>query len=100
MADKDIIIGRAINLTGMIGVSAGIVLMAFGIVLLLFRRGFGPSRRHLDARQERLRGLHRRRSQPGTISEPRKATAAITTTRPWVAEPTMTSLAFAGGGSR
>jgi hypothetical protein len=41
MAHKDIIIGRAINLTGMIGVSAGIVLMAFGIVLLLFRRGFG-----------------------------------------------------------
>ena len=25
----------------MIGVSAGIVLLAFGIVLLLFRRGFG-----------------------------------------------------------
>jgi hypothetical protein len=41
MADKGIIIGRAINLTGMIGVSAGIVLFAFGIVLLLFRRGFG-----------------------------------------------------------
>jgi uncharacterized membrane protein len=41
MAHKDINIGRAINLIGMIGVSAGIVLMAFGIVLLLFRRGFG-----------------------------------------------------------
>ena len=41
MADKDIIIGRVINITGMIGVSAGIVLLVFGIVLLLFRRGFG-----------------------------------------------------------
>jgi hypothetical protein len=41
MADKDIIIGRVINVTGMVGVSAGIVLLAFGIVLLLFRRGFG-----------------------------------------------------------
>jgi hypothetical protein len=41
MADKDIIIGRVINLTGMIGVSAGIVLLAFGIVSLVFRRGFG-----------------------------------------------------------
>jgi hypothetical protein len=41
MADKDLIIGRAINVTGMIGVSAGIVLFAFGIVLLIFRRGFG-----------------------------------------------------------
>jgi hypothetical protein len=41
MADKDIIIGRAINVTGMIGVSAGTVLLAFGIVLVLFRRGFG-----------------------------------------------------------
>ena len=41
MADKDIIIGRVINVAGMIGVSAGIVLLAFGIVLLLFRRGFG-----------------------------------------------------------
>ena len=36
MADKDIIIGRVINLTGMIGVSAGIVLLAFGIVSLVF----------------------------------------------------------------
>jgi len=41
MADKDIIIGRVINVTGMIGVSAGIVLLAFAIVLLLFQRGFG-----------------------------------------------------------
>jgi flagellar biosynthesis protein FliP len=41
MADKDIIVGRVINVTGMIGVSAGIILLAFGIVLLLFRRGFG-----------------------------------------------------------
>ena len=41
MADKDIIMGRAINLIGMIGVSAGIFLTAFAIVLLLFRRGFG-----------------------------------------------------------
>ena len=41
MADKDIIIGRVINVTGMIGVAAGIVLSAFAIVLLLFRRGFG-----------------------------------------------------------
>ena len=40
MGDKDIIIGRVINV-GMIGVSAGIVLLAFGLVLLLFRRGFG-----------------------------------------------------------
>ena len=41
MADKNIIIGRVINLTGMIGVAAGTVLFAFGIVLLVFRRGFG-----------------------------------------------------------
>ena len=41
MADKGIRIGRVINVTGMIGVAAGIVLSAFGIVLLLFRRGFG-----------------------------------------------------------
>jgi hypothetical protein len=41
MEDKNITIGRVINLTGMIGVSAGIVLLALGIVLLLFRRGFG-----------------------------------------------------------
>ena len=41
MGDKDIIIGRVINVIVMIGVSSGIVLLAFGIVLLLFRRGFG-----------------------------------------------------------
>jgi hypothetical protein len=41
MADRDIIIGRIINVTGMIGVSAGIILFTFAIVLLLFRRGFG-----------------------------------------------------------
>jgi hypothetical protein len=41
MADKNLIIGRVINVTGMIGVSAGIVLFTFVIVLLLFRRGFG-----------------------------------------------------------
>ena len=41
MADKNIIVGRVINVTGMIGVSAGIVLLAFGIILLIFRRGFG-----------------------------------------------------------
>jgi hypothetical protein len=34
VSDKDIIIGRVINVTGMIGVSAGIVLLAFGIILL------------------------------------------------------------------
>jgi len=41
MTHKDIIIGRVINITGMIGVLAGLVLFAFGIVLLLFRDGFG-----------------------------------------------------------
>jgi len=41
MADRDIIIGRLINVTGMIGVLAGLVLFTFAIVLLLFRRGFG-----------------------------------------------------------
>lgn len=41
MADKNLIIGRVINVTGMIGVSAGIVLFTFAVVLLLFRRGFG-----------------------------------------------------------
>ena len=39
MADKDIIIGRVINVVGMIGVSAGTILFTFAIVLLLFRRG-------------------------------------------------------------
>jgi hypothetical protein len=41
MADKNIIIGRVINVTGMIGVVAGTFLFTFGIVLLVFRRGFG-----------------------------------------------------------
>jgi hypothetical protein len=41
MADRNIIIGRAINVTGMIGVMAGIVLFASAIVMLLFRRGLG-----------------------------------------------------------
>ena len=41
MADKNITIGHVINVTGMIGISAGIVLFTFGIVLLLFRRRFG-----------------------------------------------------------
>ena len=41
MADKDITIGRVINITGMLGVSAGILLFAFGLVVLLFRRGLG-----------------------------------------------------------
>ena len=39
MAKKDIIIGRIINVTGMVGVSAGTVLFTFAIVLILFRRG-------------------------------------------------------------
>ena len=41
MADRDIIIGRVINFTGAIGVMSGVVLFLFGIVLLVFRRGFG-----------------------------------------------------------
>src|SRR5262245_27535124 len=41
MADKDVVIGRVINITGMIGVLAGTVLFTFAIVLILFRRGFG-----------------------------------------------------------
>jgi hypothetical protein len=41
MADRDIIIGRVINVTGMIGVLAGLVLFAFVLVLLIFRRGLG-----------------------------------------------------------
>jgi hypothetical protein len=41
MANKDITIGRVINITGMIGVLAGTVLFTFAIVLILFRRGFG-----------------------------------------------------------
>jgi len=44
MADKNIIIGRVINVTGMVGVSAGIVLFTFftfAMVLMVFRHGFG-----------------------------------------------------------
>lgn len=41
MADRDIIIGRVINVAGMIGVLAGLVLFTFVLVLLLFRRGLG-----------------------------------------------------------
>jgi hypothetical protein len=41
MTDRDMIIGRLINVTGMIGVLAGVILFTFAIVLLLFRRGFG-----------------------------------------------------------
>ena len=40
MTDRDIIISRLINVTGMIGVVAGLVLFTSGVVLLLFR-GFG-----------------------------------------------------------
>jgi hypothetical protein len=39
--DRHIAIGRLINATGMIGVLAGLVLLTFAIVLLVFRRGFG-----------------------------------------------------------
>jgi hypothetical protein len=35
------IIGRVINAVGMIGVSSGVLLFTFALVLLLFRRGFG-----------------------------------------------------------
>jgi hypothetical protein len=41
VADKDMIIGRVINAVGMIGVSSGVLLFTFALVLLLFRRGFG-----------------------------------------------------------
>ena len=41
MADSDIIIGRVINITGAIGVLSEIILFFSGIVLLVFRRGFG-----------------------------------------------------------
>jgi hypothetical protein len=41
MGDKNIIIGHVINVTGMIGVSSGVLLFTFGIVLLVFRHGFG-----------------------------------------------------------
>ncbi|HKQ86791.1 MAG TPA: hypothetical protein VJS43_08480 [Candidatus Acidoferrales bacterium] len=39
--NKNIVIGRVINVTGMIGVLAGTVLFTFALVLILFRRGFG-----------------------------------------------------------
>jgi hypothetical protein len=41
MTDKDLIIGRLINITGMIGVVSGLFLFTFVIVLIIFRRGFG-----------------------------------------------------------
>jgi len=41
MTNKHMIIGRVINATGMVGVSAGVLLFTFGIVLLVFRRGLG-----------------------------------------------------------
>jgi hypothetical protein len=41
MTGRDIIIGRLINVTGMIGISAGFILFTFGLLLLLFRRGLG-----------------------------------------------------------
>jgi hypothetical protein len=41
MVDSEIAIGRAINITGMIGVFSGTFLFIFAIVLLLLRRGFG-----------------------------------------------------------
>jgi hypothetical protein len=47
MANRDILIGRVINVTGMIGVLAGLVLFTFGLVLLLFRRGLGFDIAHL-----------------------------------------------------
>jgi hypothetical protein len=37
MAEKEIVIGRVMNVTGMVGASAGIVLCAFAIVCPLFR---------------------------------------------------------------
>jgi len=39
--DKDIVIGHVINAIGMIGVSSGVFLFTFAMVLLLFRHGFG-----------------------------------------------------------
>jgi hypothetical protein len=41
MAERDIVIGRVINATGMIGVLSGTFLFLFAIVLLLLRLGFG-----------------------------------------------------------
>jgi len=41
MGEKDVAIGRVINIAGMIGVLSGIVLFISGIVLALFRHGVG-----------------------------------------------------------
>ena len=41
MTDKVITIGHVINVTGMLEVFSGLVLFAFAMVLLLFRRGLG-----------------------------------------------------------
>ena len=41
VAGRAIMIGRVIDAAGMIGVLARLVLFTFGLVLLLFRRGFG-----------------------------------------------------------
>ena len=41
MEDRANTIGRTINIMGTIGVSAGLVVFAFAIVFLVFRRGFG-----------------------------------------------------------
>jgi hypothetical protein len=49
MANKNIIIGRVINVTGMIGVLAATVLFTFALVLILFRRGFGLDIPNLDS---------------------------------------------------
>jgi len=41
MVDKDIRIGNLINTVGIIGILSGLVLLAFTIVMLVFRHGFG-----------------------------------------------------------
>ena len=42
MADKgDPVIGHVINVMGMVGVLAGLVLFTFAIVLVVFRQGLG-----------------------------------------------------------
>ena len=41
MSNKHVNIGHVINATGMIGVSSGVLLFTFGVVLVVFRRGFG-----------------------------------------------------------
>jgi hypothetical protein len=41
MGEKDVAIGRVINIAGMIGVLSGIVLFISGIVLAVFRHGVG-----------------------------------------------------------